>query len=129
MSATLTPAREAAQRLLELLLCCAEDYKDILPPELGRQRAGLLRAIDLAAEPVFDPDADDDLAIGCTVDLCDCLAALMAGGTLLEAHPRELVELCELMDDFSRALDLHEDSRALAQQAIEKAMRKEGGAR
>lgn len=131
MHVYLSPAREAAQSLIELVLFASAEHDNLLDQYLEGSRARFQQVVDEVADVVLDSDVDDDLALECSEDLCVLLHRLLGVGLILSGQPKLREELVALMGDFEKQLDLRDESLDLAKQAIEKAMgkRKEGGAR
>lgn len=127
----ISPARKAAASLLELMFYTTAEHRDVLDQHLEESQPRFQQVIEEVAEAVFDPDADEDLALDCAEDLCGMLHRLLKQGLILSRHLKLREELIELMHDFGMKLDLRDESFDLAGQAIKKAMRtgKEGGAR
>jgi hypothetical protein len=125
----ISPAREAAQSLIELVLFASAEHDNLLDQYLEGSRARFQQVVDEVADVVLDPGVDDELALECSEDLCVLLHRLLRVELILSAQPKLRDELIALMGDFERQMDLRDESLALANQAIEKAMGKEGGAR
>lgn len=125
----ISPAREAAQSLIELVLFASSEHDNHLDQYLEGSRARFQQVVDEVADVVLDPGVDDELALECSEDLCVLLHGLLRVELILSAQPKLRDELIALMGDFERQMDLRDESLALANQAIEKAMGKEGGAR
>lgn len=125
----ISPARESAQSLIELVLFASAEHDDVLDQYLEGSRARFQQVVDEVAEVVLDPDVEDDLALECSEDLCVLLHRLLRVGLILSGQPKIREELVALIGDFEKQLDLRDESLDLAKQAIAKAMGKEGGAR
>lgn len=81
MSATLTPAREAAQRLAREIQ--DRDLARLMPVEI-REHTRMQQLIERACETILDPRAPNELVCGCACDLVDLLLSFSRDGILFD---------------------------------------------